>query len=358
MVKRSLDTERSHEENQERAYIAASRRADRSIEARVKSAQMASEIHKKRTGKGFKISERIVQAEEMYEEEDDDMPRSYRALAAHLQTGSPELNYRVNAFLANRVAMASMVAGMRNDDWLQNPINKMFAEQFPHADKQAQAMSHRLSNSSYYAPVAGQAQGQGQEATRGGSISAASPMSPSFGSVDYHPHGQFPTSRSQSIAKSPTDDRSSAMSPPPLSPGVSDKGPVLSAYRQPFSPETSVYSNSAFTAELPMEAKMMAGLDMTDPMSSMMMGGHDSFSQFYPEDPSPALKQEPHFDSGYPLSPAYFDATHQQMMGDFSSYDDQQSNIQTPIPTSSNEWDNFMDWSGCGGDAASEPFRG
>ena len=39
-----LKTERSHEENQERAYVAASRRSDRGIEARIKSARMAAEI--------------------------------------------------------------------------------------------------------------------------------------------------------------------------------------------------------------------------------------------------------------------------------------------------------------------------
>ncbi len=46
-------TQRSHEENQERAYIAASRRTDRTIEARLPSAKIASDLHKKRTGRGF-----------------------------------------------------------------------------------------------------------------------------------------------------------------------------------------------------------------------------------------------------------------------------------------------------------------
>ncbi|KAF1808501.1 hypothetical protein P152DRAFT_218980 [Eremomyces bilateralis CBS 781.70] len=62
---------RTSEENQERAYIAASRRSDRSFEARWESAQRASEIHKKRTGRGFKLSHEIVMNEEIYEEEDD-----------------------------------------------------------------------------------------------------------------------------------------------------------------------------------------------------------------------------------------------------------------------------------------------
>ncbi|GAW27252.1 putative Pc18g03370 protein, partial [Rosellinia necatrix] len=59
-------TERSHEENQERAYIAASRRADRSLEARIQSAKMASDIHRKRTGRGLKVSQEIVLKEEMF----------------------------------------------------------------------------------------------------------------------------------------------------------------------------------------------------------------------------------------------------------------------------------------------------
>lgn len=36
------------------AYIAASRRSDRGLEARVESARHASEIHKKRTGHGLR----------------------------------------------------------------------------------------------------------------------------------------------------------------------------------------------------------------------------------------------------------------------------------------------------------------
>jgi hypothetical protein len=63
---------RTHEENQERAYIAASRRSDRSIEARLESARRASEIHKRRCGRGLRVTEEAVMNEEMYEEEDPD----------------------------------------------------------------------------------------------------------------------------------------------------------------------------------------------------------------------------------------------------------------------------------------------
>ncbi|CAI2165055.1 12777_t:CDS:2 [Funneliformis geosporum] len=62
--------ERTHEENQERAYIAASHRGDRSMEARIESARKASEIHKKRTGKALRITPEDVRNEEMYQEID------------------------------------------------------------------------------------------------------------------------------------------------------------------------------------------------------------------------------------------------------------------------------------------------
>ncbi|KAH0599145.1 hypothetical protein MHUMG1_03260 [Metarhizium humberi] len=125
-------TERSHEENQERAYIAASRRADRSIEARVQSARQASEIHKKRTGKGFKITEDIVMKEEMYEEEDDDMPRSLHLLTAHMATQSPQMNSRLESYLANKVAFSHALA-QSNMAWRNHGVNRAFAESFPNA---------------------------------------------------------------------------------------------------------------------------------------------------------------------------------------------------------------------------------
>ncbi|KAJ5083632.1 hypothetical protein N7456_013059 [Penicillium angulare] len=62
---------RSREENQERAFIAASRRKDRSLDARLESANRASQLHKKRTGKAFHITKEIVEKEAMYEEVDE-----------------------------------------------------------------------------------------------------------------------------------------------------------------------------------------------------------------------------------------------------------------------------------------------
>ncbi|CAG8954162.1 hypothetical protein HYFRA_00005781 [Hymenoscyphus fraxineus] len=106
---KAVKTERTHEENQERAYIAASRRSDRSLEARIESARRASDIHKRRTGRALKVTEQDVLNEEMYEEEDDDMPAHYRRLTAHLQTGSADFNRKLAAYLCTNVAMRSAV---------------------------------------------------------------------------------------------------------------------------------------------------------------------------------------------------------------------------------------------------------
>ena len=56
---------------QYRAFIAASRRKDRSLDARVESAQRASSLHKKRTGRALHITKEIVEKEAMYEEVDE-----------------------------------------------------------------------------------------------------------------------------------------------------------------------------------------------------------------------------------------------------------------------------------------------
>lgn len=106
------------------AYIAASRRSDRSLEARVESARRASEIHKKRTGRSLRVTEQDVVNEEMYEEEDDDLPMQYRRLTAHLQTGSADFNRRLSAYLTHHVAMRSA---------LDQAITSSYAQKYPNA---------------------------------------------------------------------------------------------------------------------------------------------------------------------------------------------------------------------------------
>ncbi|RMY57815.1 hypothetical protein D0863_12483 [Hortaea werneckii] len=123
-----VKTERSHEENQERAYIAASRRSDRSLEARVESARRASEIHKRRTGRSLRVTEQDVVNEEMYEEEDDDLPMQYRRLTAHLQSQNVHLDRRLQAYVAQQVAMRT--GGWANGAFAGNDQNQFSNSQF------------------------------------------------------------------------------------------------------------------------------------------------------------------------------------------------------------------------------------
>jgi hypothetical protein len=106
----------------DRAYIAASRRSDRSLEARIESARRASEIHKKRTGRALRVTEQDVVNEEMYEEEDDDLPTQYQRLSAHLHTGSMSFNRRLHDYMAT-------AAGVRNG-FMQHYSPTFFQQQF------------------------------------------------------------------------------------------------------------------------------------------------------------------------------------------------------------------------------------
>ncbi|KAF1738499.1 hypothetical protein CRV24_000425 [Beauveria bassiana] len=111
-----------HLENRERAYIAASRRTDRSLEARYQSALMASEVHKKRTGKSLRITHKIVKNEGMYEEEEQGLPHSWR-LPSH-RTKQRAMS-QTDAYIAALIARKS---GMDNSFQTNNAS---FSTRFP-----------------------------------------------------------------------------------------------------------------------------------------------------------------------------------------------------------------------------------
>ncbi|OOF89978.1 hypothetical protein ASPCADRAFT_212323 [Aspergillus carbonarius ITEM 5010] len=95
---------RTKEENQERAFIAASRRKDRSLDARVESANRASSLHKQRTGKALLISRDIVEREAMYEEVDDRYQEKINRML-HAQSMQLQSEFNRNlmaAFAVNR----------------------------------------------------------------------------------------------------------------------------------------------------------------------------------------------------------------------------------------------------------------
>lgn len=104
-----------------RAYIAASRRSDRSLEARLESARRASEIHKKRTGRALRVTEQDVLNEEMYEEEDDDIPFAYRRMTAHMQIDNPEFHRKFQAYMATQMESRRQLTQAVMNSYQQNP---------------------------------------------------------------------------------------------------------------------------------------------------------------------------------------------------------------------------------------------
>ncbi|KAF2827610.1 hypothetical protein CC86DRAFT_393698 [Ophiobolus disseminans] len=136
---RPVKTERTHEENQER---------DRSLEARIESARRASEIHKKRTGRALRVTEQDVINEEMYEEEDDDLPTQYQRLNAHLHTTSVMFNKKLHDYIATQHGVRNMFMSQ-----YQNPSFQQYGGQYPpNAGAFPQAQANNWLNPSMLPP--------------------------------------------------------------------------------------------------------------------------------------------------------------------------------------------------------------
>jgi hypothetical protein len=96
------------------------------LEARIESARRASEIHKKRTGRALRVTEQDVINEEMYEEEDDDLPTQYQRLNAHLHTTSVMFNKKLHDYIATQHGVRNMFMSQ-----YQNPSFQQYGGQFP-----------------------------------------------------------------------------------------------------------------------------------------------------------------------------------------------------------------------------------
>jgi len=336
---------------------------------------MASEIHKKRTGKGFKISEEIVMKEEMYEEEDDDLPRHYRALAAHLQTSSPDMNSRLSAYLTGQVAMASMAR--------QKEVDKLFAESFPNAAR----MGQQMHESAYF---------QGLRMSVPQEQQQQSPVftTPNFSSPPQAPvqqpsplSAQHSHSSGASYMQSPrSQHRPSVDSPPPmLSPEHNTDASSSSTSTPHFTPAQQYQPQqhiapqslsghhyhadqqppfqSSFTSELPNDAKLLANIDMNDPlagafygMPQMDMSATDNFhySQFnagimMSDDGSSITKQLNAYGAPPPQVTDYFHAMQPQSRFFADIHGQGSSRIGTPGGGEGDSWDNWIDdnqWSG------------
>ncbi|KAI9797871.1 MAG: hypothetical protein M1833_005071 [Piccolia ochrophora] len=321
---KAIKTERTHEENQERAYIAASRRSDRSLEARVESARRASEIHKRRTGRSLRVTEQDVVNEEMYEEEDDDLPAQYRRLTAHLQTGSADFNRRLAAYLTNHVAMRSA---------LDQAITSSYAQQFPNAPQPSRSPStfqspllpqHMMQNGSIYRqspyPTPDSPAQRSQPHARASSIATpldargstpyAGPISPN---PNHHRRMSMPTQAGSPTPGHPTPPRTASgnslphtdqqssphrqpetvLAPQDRSmeaPRLPGKQSQATPYQMPFAQSQYNHSplemhgfgdTSPFSMSLPPESQMLLGgtLDPHDPLTSMLMAGSNMLPQ-------------------------------------------------------------------------------
>lgn len=277
----------------------------------MESARRASEIHKRRTGRSLRVTEQDVVNEEMYEEEDDDLPMQYRRLTAHLQTGSADFNRRLAAYLTNHVAMRSA---------LDQAITNTYAQQYPNAPHFAHNQSMFTSpmgpqsmpmpspqtyRQSPY-PTPGPAGFRPQPHARSASLAApqdlagygpnsshASPVEAS-GPLDHRRMSMPPAVGS---ASSPTSTRT----PQSLQNPQRDSTPVPAASPfhltrqvlppQPPVPLQSSYGlsglgpdfSSPFTTSLPMESQLLLGpaLDPNDPLTSMLMAGNDGLMPSY-----------------------------------------------------------------------------
>ncbi|KAI0402318.1 hypothetical protein F4802DRAFT_608820 [Xylaria palmicola] len=251
-------TERSHEENQERAYIAASRRADRSLEARVQSAKMASDIHRKRTGRALRVTEEIVLKEEMYEEMEDDVPRCYKYLTERLQNNnSPGLNPGMTAFQAFKNNMAHY-----------DEVNKLFNAAFPRAasfSQPADAPLYAPRTMRHSHPSPSRASATASPIGRNPSISSQSHMSSTDGIILNASASSTPTT-----ASAPT---------PGLSPATTATDVAQHSFpNPPVDPQLIQQTESSYLSELSDDLNPISDVDGSDPMVTGFFGGDTQFS--------------------------------------------------------------------------------
>lgn len=207
----------------------------------------------------------------MYEEEEDDFPRSFRLLSHNLQ--QPEMNGnlsgRAEVFLSTRVEVSRMMQ-QNQDDWArQNKINKEFADAFPNHNKYAQRAPSVSTDQMY---GSGSGSGSGSYLDFNAPMQYSPSTQPNFAPVNYtQPAGQ--NSRGQSFsAMTPTEQQPATPASQELTPAAQEpsSAPQLAPY---FSYEGTAapgqsgmlynQATSAFTSELSNDARMLMGAQMS-----------------------------------------------------------------------------------------------
>ena len=283
-----------------RAYIAASRRSDRSLEARVESARRASEIHKRRTGRSLRVTEQDVINEEMYEEEDDDLPLQYRRLTAHLQTNSVDFNRRLAAYLTNQVAMRSAMEQMVNNSYNQsqypnhpqyagNPQQALYNSPIMHQNV-AQSPTGAYRSAPYPSPHQA-----GFRQTHGRAYSVATPNDVAGNTVtsqgtstpsNYGDNRRMSTPAKVSASPGPRSlDMNGVKPDPDYQRQTQSATPAQSGYHAGNFPPLW-QDMGPFTTSLTPEAQQLLGpaLDANDPFTSALMAGSENYTSnpYYP----------------------------------------------------------------------------
>jgi len=307
------------------------------------------------------VTEQDVINEEMYEEEDDDLPTQYQRLNAHLHTTSVMFNKKLHDYIATQHGVRNMFMSQ-----YQNPSFPQYGGQYqPNAGYQ-QAQPNNWLNPSMMPPqqfnasspqqnVTQQQQPQSQQNFRSSpyqvpqrmnshqrSLSIQLPQGP----ATYDPSSQsapagvttpqdsfrrmsLPAFEQQnqvasdghqrpSMSRTPTTQSHQSASPHSASPsitsgqvtpqlhnGSNSPGPFpFSAAGYPFS--SQVLNGNPLTMSLPPESQQFVGsaMDRSDPRTAMFMAGSDNLPQPF----TPTYTYNPNF-SGKASRPASAEGT-------------------------------------------------
>lgn len=106
---------------------------------------MASDVHEQRTGKKLHIDEQVIIDEEMYDEEDNGLRRSYHAIRLNPNASEEDIDCYLDFLSKTHASLQSDSA------WRANRINSKFAQTFPNATAQAQSLMRQYTVDEYTA---------------------------------------------------------------------------------------------------------------------------------------------------------------------------------------------------------------
>lgn len=238
--------------------------------------------------------------EEMYEEEDDDLPLQYRRLTAHLQTGSADFNRRLAAYLTNQVAMRSAMEQMVNNQYPPQYGNPQYPQasqgMFPSPMMPPQNMTHSPQQSYRAAPYPSPHQANFRQLhARAYSMTGPNATPNPREAMDHR--------------RMSTPGNVQQIGPKPVNTDSKESDPEYMRQTQSATVPGSQFpmwqDMLPITTSLPPESQQMLGpaLDMNDPFQAQLMNGSDQFTNLagYPwGDSSRGIKGMPVHPSAWP----------------------------------------------------------